>query len=122
MVRLSAEEFLRRWVQHVLPRGFVKIRHYGLLANRGQGERLRLCRTLLGLWQVVPVLLTLLGAGDDSVGVSRRCESCGCAEWVLVGEVPRCPPGVGIGVTESASAPDTSLWEVLGHSFRRKSR
>ena len=31
---LDAEEFLRRFVQHVLPKGFVKIRHYGLLANR----------------------------------------------------------------------------------------
>jgi hypothetical protein len=31
---LSAEEFLRRFLLHVLPRGFVKIRHYGLLANR----------------------------------------------------------------------------------------
>jgi len=31
---LSAEEFLRRFVQQVLPKGFVKIRHYGLLANR----------------------------------------------------------------------------------------
>jgi hypothetical protein len=28
------DEFLRRFVQHVLPRGFVKVRHYGLLANR----------------------------------------------------------------------------------------
>ena len=31
---LSAVEFLRRFVQHVLPKGFVKVRHYGLLANR----------------------------------------------------------------------------------------
>ncbi len=31
---LPAEEFLRRFVQHVLPQGFVKVRHYGLLANR----------------------------------------------------------------------------------------
>ncbi len=44
---LSAEEFLRRFVQHVLPRGFVKIRHYGLLAPRRRNERLALCRRLL---------------------------------------------------------------------------
>jgi hypothetical protein len=41
---LSAEEFLRRCVQHVLPKGFVKVRHYGLLAPRGRDERLALCR------------------------------------------------------------------------------
>ena len=33
VMTLSAEEFLHRFVQHVLPKGFVKIRHYGLLAN-----------------------------------------------------------------------------------------
>ena len=44
---LSAEEFLRRFVQHVLPKGFVKVRHYGLLANRHRQERLEVCRRLL---------------------------------------------------------------------------
>ena len=44
---LTAEEFLRRFVQHVLPKGFVKIRHYGLLANRTREARLALCRRLL---------------------------------------------------------------------------
>src|SRR5262249_52295516 len=44
---LSAEEFLRRFVQHVLPPGFVKTRHYGLLANRDRDEKLRACRRLL---------------------------------------------------------------------------
>src|SRR5262249_30236781 len=44
---LSAEEFLRRFLQHVLPRGFVKIRHYGLLANRGRADKLERCRRLL---------------------------------------------------------------------------
>ena len=44
---LSAEEFLRRFVQHVLPKGFVKIRHYGLLANRHRDDKLRWCRRVL---------------------------------------------------------------------------
>jgi hypothetical protein len=44
---LSAEEFLRRFVQHVLPKGFVKIRHYGLLANRQRAVKLQICRRLL---------------------------------------------------------------------------
>src|SRR6202008_839548 len=58
LVRLAAEEFLRRWVQHVLPLGFVKIRHYGLLANRGRAGRLMVCRALLALW---PALQTIVG-------------------------------------------------------------
>src|ERR1051326_857967 len=44
---LSAEEFLRRFLLHVLPRGFVRIRHFGLLANRHRTERIALCRQLL---------------------------------------------------------------------------
>jgi hypothetical protein len=44
---LDAVEFLRRFVQHVLPAGFVKARHYGLLANRFRDDRLAGCRRLL---------------------------------------------------------------------------
>src|SRR5262249_22409327 len=43
---LTAEEFLRRFVPHVLPKGFVKVRHYGLLAPRDRDERLAWCRRL----------------------------------------------------------------------------
>ena len=44
---LAADEFLRRFVQHVLPKGFVKMRHYGLLANAQREARLASCRRLL---------------------------------------------------------------------------
>jgi hypothetical protein len=44
---LSAEEFIRRFLLHVLPRGFQRIRQFGLLANRRRGE-LTCCRQLLG--------------------------------------------------------------------------
>src|SRR5262249_42447192 len=44
---LAADEFLRRFVQHVLPKGFVKVRHYGLLANCQRQARLAVCRRLL---------------------------------------------------------------------------
>jgi len=44
---LSATEFLRRFVQHVLPRGFVRIRQFGLLANRCRKPMLALARKLL---------------------------------------------------------------------------
>ncbi|NLG41965.1 MAG: IS91 family transposase [Phycisphaerae bacterium] len=45
---LSAEEFLRRFLQHVLPTGFVRIRAFGFLANRHRAEKLMLIRRLLG--------------------------------------------------------------------------
>ena len=46
IMTLSADEFLRRFTQHVLPKGFVKMRHYGLLANRQRETKLTLCRFL----------------------------------------------------------------------------
>ncbi len=48
VMRLGAEEFIRRFLLHVLPPGFMRIRHYGLLANRCRAERLDGCRAALG--------------------------------------------------------------------------
>lgn len=47
IMTLSALEFLRRFFLHVLPRGFVRIRHYGLLANRFRHQNIALARQLL---------------------------------------------------------------------------
>lgn len=47
VMTLDAVEFMRRFLLHVLPRGFVKIRHFGYLANRQRKHALHLCSTLL---------------------------------------------------------------------------
>jgi hypothetical protein len=44
---LTTDEFLRRFLLHVLPGGFVRLRHFGFLANRQRGEHLARCRQLL---------------------------------------------------------------------------
>jgi hypothetical protein len=62
-MRLQAVEFLRRFLLHVLPAGFVRVRHYGFLANRVCREKLDLCRTLLA------ALTT-----PQSVGIELACE------------------------------------------------
>jgi hypothetical protein len=46
---LSAEEFIRRFLLHVLPRGFHRIRYYGFLGNRYRKEKLEQCRQLLNM-------------------------------------------------------------------------
>jgi putative transposase/transposase-like zinc-binding protein len=46
---LPAEEFIRRFLIHVLPRGFMRIRHFGFLANRSKAHALARCRELLGV-------------------------------------------------------------------------
>ena len=47
IMTVSADEFLRRFLIHVLPKGLVRIRHFGLFANRGRGNMLARCRNLL---------------------------------------------------------------------------
>jgi hypothetical protein len=78
---LSADEFLRRFLCHVLPSGFQRIRHYGLLANRGKQEYLSRCRELLAVPAAEPPAkkttaewLLLLWGIDV-----RRCPQCGQA-------------------------------------------
>ncbi len=48
---LNAEEFIRRFLLHILPSGFRKIRHYGLFAFRDKVRRLALCRKLTNTTQ-----------------------------------------------------------------------
>ena len=84
---LSAEEFLRRFVQHVLPRGFVKVRHYGLLANRHREERLDVCRKLL---LVVTTAAILTGAATPETAMAieptrvRCCPKCGSVRLAVI--------------------------------------
>lgn len=67
---LSHEEFLRRFLQHVLPRGFPRIRYFGFLANRRRGALLPLCRTLLAV-EPLPVSATPAAAP-----ISWLCPCC----------------------------------------------
>jgi hypothetical protein len=51
---LAASEFIRRFLLHVLPKGFVRIRHFGFMANYQRSASLELCRQLLGMAPAVP--------------------------------------------------------------------
>lgn len=53
LMTLNAIEFIRRFLLHILPTGFMKIRHYGLLGNKNREQKLSLCRKLLGKIHVV---------------------------------------------------------------------
>jgi hypothetical protein len=67
---LTHEEFLRRFLQHVLPKGFPRIRYFGFLANRRRAELLTQCRALLAPVPRVP--LTDSAAAPDL----WRCPDC----------------------------------------------
>jgi hypothetical protein len=78
---LRSDEFLRRFLLHVLPRGLVRIRFFGFLANRRRKQLLPLCRRLL---EVSPLpSLPALRAGEAKQPVTWLCPNCGGA-MVLV--------------------------------------
>jgi len=68
---LTAVEFIRRFLMHVLPTGFVKTRHYGLLCNRSGKENLKICRKLLGISTVLYNLII-----QNKVSSLYNCPSC----------------------------------------------
>ena len=88
---LDAQEFIRRFLLHVLPDGFMRIRHFGFLANRTKKHALPQCRKLLGLNPALPEipkrsaqdLLRQLTGIDLS-----RCPSCKLGTMIAVGELP----------------------------------
>jgi hypothetical protein len=72
---LSATEFIRRFLLHVLPSGFVKIRHFGFLANRNRSARLSLCRQHLNAPPLTKAPVGLL-TDDQQRAVERCCPLC----------------------------------------------
>jgi hypothetical protein len=75
---LSAEEFIRRFLLHVLPKGFVKIRHFGFLANRCRRDDLLLCRELLAASSTGPPGLAPPDSHSDEPEAEEvdRCPRC----------------------------------------------
>ena len=72
---LSAMEFLRRFVQHILPRRFVRIRQSGFLANTCRTARVDLARTLLST--VRPIVTTASAATAAPTSATWTCPRCG---------------------------------------------
>jgi hypothetical protein len=102
IMTLSADEFIRRFLLHVLPRGFHRIRHYGLLAGSARKASLALARKLL---EVVPP------AEDDSAEEQPDhrppCPCCG-GRMVIIDAFerwrqPRAPPSMAAGIRGVAS-------------------
>jgi Putative transposase len=73
LLTLSLDEFLRRFLLHVLPKGFVRIRNFGFLANRRRATLLPLCFHLLGS---APQTEQDISGSKDSSDL-WRCPKCG---------------------------------------------
>jgi hypothetical protein len=94
---LSADDFIRRFLLHVLPAGFQRIRYYGFLGSRRRQEKLALCRRLLDMPPSLPVApptpeQDYRDRYEDLTGSSlRRCLHCQRGHMVRVAILPRSP-------------------------------
>ena len=93
---VEAEEFIRRFLLHVLPQGFQRIRYYGFLANRYREEKLARCRELLDMPAPEPPALE--GAKDyreryqELIGPSLgECPACHQGRMLVIEILPRSP-------------------------------
>jgi hypothetical protein len=77
VMRLSPHEFIRRFLLHVLPDGFHRIRHYGFLAKGDRGERLARVRELLHLVPKAEKVDHSDPAADEVLNAFARCPDCG---------------------------------------------
>lgn len=91
VMRLEAVEFMRRFLLHVLPSGFVRIRHYGLLANRRCKEHLQRCRQLLagGHGQAEASAAPNASSAQAPAGTPEaRCPVCREGPLLVVAKIP----------------------------------
>ena len=92
---LSADEFIRRFLLHVLPEGFHRIRYYGFLGNRYRKEKLQHCRHLLGMILLQPGSSTEVAELDYRdryqalTGSSLwECPACHRGRMIVIAEIP----------------------------------
>lgn len=87
--QLSADEFIRRFLQHCLPPGFQRIRHYGLLASRHKSANLALCRQLLEseLSGILPSAAAIRATLAVLLEPIVRCPVCGLGAMVRIYEI-----------------------------------
>mgnify|MGYP006159458407 CR=1 FL=1 len=94
LMKLQAHEFIRRFLLHVIPKGLMRVRHFGFLANRSK-KRLSTCRQLLGLLPALPkphqrstheLMLALTGID------LTRCPRCRNGTLVLLARLPAPTP------------------------------
>jgi hypothetical protein len=96
VMTLTALEFVRRLLLHVLPTGFMRIRHYGMLANRHRREKLALCRRLLDSGSEIEPRSSeteVIPERPSSVTPTQVCPVCGAGRLIVIEEFPPLPAG-----------------------------
>ena len=106
-IAVQGPEFIARLLQHVLPAGFKRIRHYGLLAPAAKTDKLALARRLLCMPAPNPVAVEQ--ARDFMRRVAgieiERCPHCKMGRWRVTGDVPADRQALAALWPHSARAP-----------------
>lgn len=78
LMTITGVEFIRRFLLHVLPNYFTKIKHYGILANRNKKAMINLCRILIGQ----KIFSNFVAKKEKSrTLIEFKCEKCGCNKF-----------------------------------------
>lgn len=90
IMSLPVDEFIKRFSWHILPKGFIKIRHYGLFATRSKAVKLTQVRKSLGEKQVnKPTKLTIAEVIFKTTGRDiHLCVSCQAGKMIIFKEIP----------------------------------
>jgi hypothetical protein len=89
---LAVDEFIRRVLLHVLPRGFHRIRHYGLFANSSRANNITRARELVGVAKPEPEP-TEPATPDDTPTLTQPCPCCGGRMIIIETFAPGATPG-----------------------------
>jgi hypothetical protein len=98
LLSLPVVELIRRFLLHVVPPGFVRIRHYGLLSNRDRAAKIEQCRTAIEAAEWTEPLVQApedpdAGQDDTAPQPISRCPHCRKGRLFFAGEIPKRPPG-----------------------------
>ena len=108
---LDADEFIRRFLLHVLPHGFMRLRHYGFLANRHKARTLSCCRKLLGQPSEPPprCAKSVVQWMQEITGIDlTQCPHCGARPLIRLPLSPLSIPAASRGTPEAVPIYDSS--------------
>jgi predicted Zn-ribbon and HTH transcriptional regulator len=93
VMTLSADEFIRRFLIHILPSGFMKIRHYGLLGNRNKTTKLKICKQLTCTPLLTQEKVSTLRLIQKLTGIDlSKCPNCGSEKLRRFLSLGKSPP------------------------------
>jgi hypothetical protein len=106
VMTLAVDEFIRRFLMHVLPSGFHRIRHYGLFANSGRAENIARARQLLNMPAAENDTADAVSAdGVEAQALSQPCPCCGGCMVIIEtferGAAPRYRPAAPLRIDTS---------------------